>query len=114
MARIKPIKPTTAKRPAVENAQLSDDRVEDTEVAEAQMDTDPQLLAVLLHNLAGLAHSRGDDAGAEPLARRGLALRERVCTSDDPAVAADAAALGAILEGLERWTESEALYRRAL
>jgi tetratricopeptide (TPR) repeat protein len=83
-------------------------------VAEALVHTDPQLLAALLHNLAGLAHSRGDDAGAEPLARRGLALRERVCAGGDPAVAADAAALGAILEGLERWEEAEALYRRAL
>lgn len=83
-------------------------------VAERHAGTDPHLLSTLLHNLAGLAHSRGDDAGAEPLARRGLALREAACAPEDPALGADAAALGAILEGLERWAEAEALYRRAL
>jgi tetratricopeptide (TPR) repeat protein len=83
-------------------------------VAEALVESDPQLLATLLHNLGGLAHSRGDDASAELLARRGLTLRESCCGPEDAAVAADAAALAAILEGLERFEAAEALYRRAL
>ena len=83
-------------------------------VAEAQADRDPDLLCTLLHNLGDLAHSQRDDALAETYARRGLALREAAGGSDGPAVAADAAALGAILEGLQRWAEAEALYRRAL
>jgi tetratricopeptide (TPR) repeat protein len=83
-------------------------------VAEAEAASDPSLLCTLLHNLGGLAHSRGDDPAAEPSARRGLALRESFCAPGDPAIAEDAAALGAILEGLERWDEAEGLYRRAL
>ena len=82
-------------------------------VAEACSRDDPELLCTVLHNLGGLAHSEGDDALAETYARRGLALREAHGCADT-AIAADAAALGAILEGLERWDESEASYRRAL
>jgi tetratricopeptide (TPR) repeat protein len=82
-------------------------------VAEAKAHEDPDLLATLLHNLGGLAHSRHRPQEAEPYARRGLELRRARC--DDPiGVAADAAALGSILETLERWYEAEALYREAL
>jgi tetratricopeptide (TPR) repeat protein len=77
------------------------------------LDSEPDLLATLLHNLGGLAHSRGQYADAEPIARRGLKLREER-TVDIEAIAADAAALAAILEGLEKWDEAEELYRRAL
>lgn len=83
-------------------------------VGESHADSDPDLLCTLLHNLGGLAHSLGDDAGAECYARRGLQLREARCPPHDPALAADTAALASILEGLERWTEAEVLYRRAL
>ena len=38
-------------------------------------DPDPLLAAGLLHNLGGLAHSRGDAATGIPLAERGAALR---------------------------------------
>jgi tetratricopeptide (TPR) repeat protein len=82
-------------------------------IAESALEAEPDLLASLLHNLGGLAHSRGLYAEAEPFARRGLALREERC-NDRPGVAADQAALAAILEGQERWAESEELYRRAL
>jgi tetratricopeptide (TPR) repeat protein len=82
-------------------------------VAEAVADDEPDLLAALLHNLGGLAHSRRRPAEAEPFARRGLALRRARC--DDPVgVAADAAALASILETRECWDEAEALYREAL
>ncbi|HVT77719.1 MAG TPA: tetratricopeptide repeat protein [Acidimicrobiales bacterium] len=75
---------------------------------------EPDLLATLLHNLGGLAHSRGHYAEAEPIARRGLELRRAECGDDNEAVAADAAALAAILEHLERWSEAEALFEEAL
>jgi tetratricopeptide (TPR) repeat protein len=81
--------------------------------AEALVDAEPDLLAALLHNLGGLAHSRHRPDVAEPFARRGLTLRRTRC--DDPiGVAADTAALAAILETLERWDEAETLYREAL
>jgi tetratricopeptide (TPR) repeat protein len=82
-------------------------------VAEAAADENPELLATLLHNLGGLAHSRRRPHEAEPYARRGLELRRTRC--DDPvAVAADAAALASILETQEQWDEAEVLYREAL
>lgn len=82
-------------------------------IAEAHAESDPEMLATLLHNLGGLAHSRGKPDVAEPFARQGLALRRERC--DDPiGVAADAAALASILETVERWDEAEALYREAL
>jgi tetratricopeptide (TPR) repeat protein len=82
-------------------------------VAEQIADEDSELLAALLHNLGGLAHSRGLPNEAEPLARRGLAIRETSCP-DPRGIAADEAALAAILEALERWDEAERSYRRAL
>ncbi len=82
-------------------------------VAEAFVDEEPDLLATLLHNLGGLAHSRHRPAFAEPFARRGLELRRTRC--DDPiGVAADAAALASILETVDRFDEAEPLYREAL
>lgn len=71
-------------------------------------------LAALYHNRGGLEHARRRDAGGEPFARRGLEIRERTVGPDHPAVAADAAALGAILNGLGKRDEAEALLRRAL
>src|SRR6476620_10697712 len=57
----------------------------------------------VLHNLAGLDHARGRYAEAEPVARRGLEIRHR--SGDSGGVAADAAALAAILEALGRGEE---------
>jgi tetratricopeptide (TPR) repeat protein len=82
-------------------------------VAEAVAPDEPDLLATLLHNLGGLAHSRKRPRDAEPFARRGLELRRTRC-GDPVGVAADAAALASILETLERWDEAEALYREAV
>jgi tetratricopeptide (TPR) repeat protein len=55
--------------------------------------------ATLYHNLGGLEHARGRYALGEPHARRGLAIREKLLGPDHQAVAADAAALAAILDG---------------
>src|SRR5258706_5248476 len=71
-------------------------------------------LAALYHNRSGLEHARGRHAGGEPFARRGLEFRERALGPDHPAVAADAAALAAILDGQGKREEAEELFRRAL
>ena len=71
-------------------------------------------LASLLHNVAGLDHARGRFARAIAPARRGLALRQRLLGPGHPDVAADAAALAAILDGAGKTREAERLYRRAL
>src|SRR4029077_6043137 len=47
-------------------------------------------------------------------ARRGLAIREKLLGPDHQAVAADAAALAAILDGQGKRDEAEVLIRRAL
>ncbi len=54
-------------------------------------------IATIFHNLGGLEHSRGRFAKGEPHARRSVELRERALGKNHPAVAADVAALAAIL-----------------
>ena len=56
-------------------------------------------VATLYHNLGGLEYARRRYAKGEPHARRGLEIRERLLGPDHPDVAADAAALAAILDG---------------
>ena len=72
--------------------------------------------ATLYHNLGGLAHARGRHAQGEPFARRSLALREALLGRHHPEVAADVAALAALVEGQGRARLDEAalLYQRAL
>jgi len=66
-------------------------------------------VAAILHNLAGLAHARGDARAAEPIARRGVAIREALDEVDPPALAADRAALAAILIDVGKLSEARAL-----
>ncbi|GIJ43284.1 hypothetical protein Val02_01700 [Virgisporangium aliadipatigenens] len=69
---------------------------------------DPAVAAGILHNLGGLAHARGDAAAAQEWARRGLAVR--TSTAVDPLlVAADHAALAAILVDLGKAAEARAV-----
>ena len=75
---------------------------------------DPSLLATHYHNLAGLEHARGRCSEAEPLARHGLAMRERALGPGHAMVGRDLAALAAILDGAGRHEEAETLHRRAL
>jgi len=70
--------------------------------------------AGLLHNLGGLAHSRGEAAAGIPLAERGLALRADVLGTDHPDVARDGNALGALYHLAERYNDARREYRRAL
>jgi len=71
-------------------------------------------LATLEHNLGGIEHARGRHAAGEPHARASVALREAELGRDHVAVAADLAALAALVEGRGRLDEAATLYRRAL
>ena len=75
---------------------------------------DRSALATLYHNMGGIEHARGRYAAGEPHARRSVALREAELGPDHVAVAADVAALAAIVEGRGRLDEAAALYERAL
>jgi tetratricopeptide (TPR) repeat protein len=69
--------------------------------------------ATLLHNLGGLAHARARWTEGVAHARRGLAMRERLVGRHHPDVAADLAALAALLDGAGRSGEAARAYRRA-
>lgn len=71
-------------------------------------------IASILHNLGGLEHARRRFSRGIPYAREGLALREQACGKQHVAVAADAAALAALLEGAGELDEARRLYRYAL
>lgn len=75
---------------------------------------DPLILAGLLHNLGGLAHSRGDAAAGIPLAERGLELRVSALGDAHPDVAQDMNALGALYHLAGRYADADRAYRRAL
>jgi tetratricopeptide (TPR) repeat protein len=77
-------------------------------------DPDPLARAALLHNLGGLAHSRGDPDAGIPLAEQGLALRVEVLGGDHLDVARDLNALGSLYHLAGRWEEAAAVYGRAL
>src|SRR4029453_16741791 len=71
-------------------------------------------VAGLLHNLAGLAHARGDHVCASELARRGLDIRGPALGDDPPDVAADGAALAPIVHALGDLDEAEHLLVQVL
>jgi tetratricopeptide (TPR) repeat protein len=87
------------------------------ERALALLDRDPAAhsddLATIWHNLGGIAHARGELVAAESAARRGLRIRE-MSGSGPRLLAADGAALAAILDGLDGYDEAERLYRGAI
>ncbi|ORA36211.1 tetratricopeptide repeat protein [Mycobacterium aquaticum] len=76
--------------------------------------TDEQALAVLLHNLGGLAHARGRFAEGLAHARRGLELRIEAVGDDHPDVACDLSAIGALHHDSGDPTAAVSCYRRAL
>ena len=77
-------------------------------------DPDPLVEAALLHNLGGLAHSRGDAATGIPLAERGAALRSGALGTSHPDVARDLNALGALYQLAGRHDDAAHAYGRAL
>jgi tetratricopeptide (TPR) repeat protein len=81
---------------------------------EARLGPGDAEVAGVWHNLAGLAHARGDHPTAVVRGRRGLAIRVAALGEDHLDVAADRAALAPILDGLGRHDEAEQLLRRAL
>src|SRR3954470_7648413 len=68
-------------------------------ILETIRETSPVTRASLYHNLGGLEHVRGRCAGGEPFARRSVALRAEALGPRHPDVAADLAALAALLDG---------------
>jgi len=82
--------------------------------AKALRPIDPLVLATLYHNIGGLEHARGRFHRALPFARAAVRLRIARLGPLHPDVAADQAALAAILEGLGRTADAEALYREAI
>jgi tetratricopeptide (TPR) repeat protein len=75
---------------------------------------DPLIMAGLLHNLGGLAHSRGDFSGGIPLAERGMELRAEAVGDGHPDVARDLNALGALYQLAGRQDDAGRAYDRAL
>ncbi len=70
--------------------------------------------SVIYHNIGGILHSKGDFTSAEQPGRRAWEISRRLLGEDDPRTLFDAVAYAAILDGLQRYDESEAIYRRAL
>jgi tetratricopeptide (TPR) repeat protein len=70
--------------------------------------------ATLYHNLGGILHSKGDFRAAEQPGRKAWEISRRLLGEDAPRTQMDAVAYAAILDGLERYEESEAIYRAAL
>lgn len=64
------------------------------------------MTADILHNLAGLAHARGDAESALTLAQRGIGIRRGLLPHDACGLAADRAALAAILIDLGRHAQA--------
>jgi tetratricopeptide (TPR) repeat protein len=71
-------------------------------------------LADLYHNLGGLEHARRRPARGEGFARRAVEVRVEALGGDHADVAADVAALAAILDAQGKYDEAEPLYQRAL
>jgi tetratricopeptide (TPR) repeat protein len=70
--------------------------------------------SVIYHNIGGILHSKGDFTAAESPGRKAWEISRRLLGEDDPRTLFDAVAYAAILDGLQRYAESEAIYRRAL
>lgn len=70
--------------------------------------------AVIYHNIGGILHSKGDFVSAEQPGKRAWEISRRQLGEEDPRTLFDAVAYAAILDGLQRYDESEAIYRRAL
>jgi tetratricopeptide (TPR) repeat protein len=70
--------------------------------------------SVIYHNIGGILHAKGDFTAADPPARKAWEISRRLLGEDDPRTLFHAVAYAAILDGLQRYDESEATYRRAL
>ena len=77
-----------------------------------RLEAAPAIIATLLHNLGGLAHSRGDLETAERETRRALEMRTEAQGPAHPDAAGDRGQLGGILSELGRHEEAERELRR--
>jgi tetratricopeptide (TPR) repeat protein len=68
----------------------------------------------IYHNMGGILFSKGDFAAAEPFGKKAWEISRCLLGDSDPRTTTDAAAYAAILDGLGRYGESEAIYRHAL
>jgi len=75
---------------------------------------DSAAAATLHHNLGGLALVRGEFAKAEGPARRAWEIRRDLLGENHPETLADACAYAAVLDGLGRHSEAEAIYLESL
>jgi tetratricopeptide (TPR) repeat protein len=76
--------------------------------------SDNEAAAPLWHNIAGLAHVRGQATDAAAAASRAVEIRQRAVGPSHRLVALDLAVYGAALLDLDRLDEAEAVFRRAL
>lgn len=70
--------------------------------------------ASLYHNIGGILHAKGDFLAAETPGRKAWEISRCLLGEGDPRTQMDAVAYAAILDGLERYEESEAIYRATL
>jgi tetratricopeptide (TPR) repeat protein len=71
-------------------------------------------VAMVLHNIGGLAHARGRPAEGEPAARLAVSIRAAALGDEHPATATDRAALAAILADMGNHGEAGELLEHAL
>jgi tetratricopeptide (TPR) repeat protein len=95
----------------LEDAQRCYDEV--YELLQSSADTSQDDLAGLFHNLAGLAHSRGDAANGILWAQRGIAIRKRLGADAALDLARDLGGLGALQHLAGRLDEARDSYAQA-
>ncbi len=83
-------------------------------IAERITGPDPAETATIWHNIGGRAFDSGDHRAALDPTQRAVTIHEAVLGPDHPTVAADVAALAAILDRLGRRDEAAVLNERAL
>jgi tetratricopeptide (TPR) repeat protein len=71
-------------------------------------------VGTIYHNLGGILFAKGDLHAAESYAFKSWAISRTLWGGNDVRTMADAVAYAAILDGLQRHAESEAIYRQAL
>ena len=69
---------------------------------------------VIFHNIGGVLHAQGDFSAAEEPGRKAWDISRQLLGEDDTRTVIDASAYASILDGLERYDESETIYRHAL
>lgn len=69
---------------------------------------------VIYHNIGGILHAKGEFFAAERPAGKAWEITRAQLGEDDRQTLCDAVAYAGVLDGLERYDESEPIYRRAL